>query len=426
MTDWFDEIKPTRVKDVFFKQNTINKLINWATNLRRRNYNSGLRSCLIVTGGVCTGKTTFVDLILKQMNYDLHYYSEDYSLNDFTNSVLSSKKGNKGLLNFFGNIKNNATKDNDNIIVIDNAEYTLKVNLANLTFLRKFIKLQNQMILDKNTETNVIPIVLICDFHNFSKLARVSKLCNIIKLGEIPKKFIYNVAKKFNETKRLKIQNIRSLLTDNLYENIKFMYLYYLSKRARLLFNHKFDSAEFIRKHENKRNLISMNDIVYSCLNVADTNDYFSIHDYCLGNFKLDGILFENYLRNLAHLDKKEETPIEYLLEVMSSCVDSFSFGDYFAYSSNLIDNDLDQGADFNESVSRIAYDIFAVTSFHASLPCSKIKDKKFKMHRSFTRNYSAMYTHTKFKKDYLYDFYIKKIGKTIDEKPQVSSGTWN
>lgn len=85
---FIDKYKSIHYKDVCGNKNNIKKIIDWFYN-----WNLNTKKCLLLTGPVGIGKTLSIELICKNLNYDIIY------LNDEKLESLIEKNNNKSLYN---------------------------------------------------------------------------------------------------------------------------------------------------------------------------------------------------------------------------------------------------------------------------------------------------------------------------------------
>jgi replication factor C subunit 1 len=183
---WVEKYKPKLVNEIIGNKQEILTLNEWLNNFwkiketitkkvygekktsktKKRSKKNDSNSCLLITGNHGIGKTTFVELILKNDNYEIHYLS----LNDF--------KDGKSFQQYIQTITNvntmtNYLKNTKKIaIIVDKLEtITSKLGKTNI------IKLQKD-----NDIYWHLPIIFISSNKHTKLLSLLKKSCEKIKM----------------------------------------------------------------------------------------------------------------------------------------------------------------------------------------------------------------------------------------------------
>jgi replication factor C subunit 1 len=150
--EWIEKYRPIKISDLVVNTNAVNDIINWLktfddtktqflqlknnkksrSNKKQTDDDVKYESCMVITGGHGHSKTCTVDIILKEMNYDIYYLDiKKIKLCKDINSIITQSMISPNILSVLtrGAIKKH-------IIVVDNLESitssTEKASILNL------------------------------------------------------------------------------------------------------------------------------------------------------------------------------------------------------------------------------------------------------------------------------------------------------
>lgn len=150
--EWIEKYRPSKISDLIVNSYAVNDIKNWLTsfdnmkhqflqlknnkksrsNKKQSDDDVKYESCMVITGGHGHGKTCTVDIILKEMNYDIYYLDiKKIKLCKDINTIITQSMISPNILS----VLSGATVKK-HIIVVDNLESitssTEKASILNL------------------------------------------------------------------------------------------------------------------------------------------------------------------------------------------------------------------------------------------------------------------------------------------------------
>lgn len=262
-----DEYKPMNYKDICGNKKNIDNIINWFSN-----WDNHKNKCMLLSGPIGIGKTLSIELICKNLKYDIIYYNNENL--DF----LIKKTDNKSIYN------------KRKVLIIDGCEFLDKyeINIILNSIINNIIKSPIVLICNEKSEY-MKNIVDLCYETRFTKLdindikPHIKKIC----LKEKIIKSDYEI----NKTILLKMFDIRAIINDiNFYNNIesnviKDLFLNVDETYNQIInnkkydlnikINHYFDNYEQLDKYIYENEYINNDNIedVYKHLDILSFSD---------------------------------------------------------------------------------------------------------------------------------------------------------
>lgn len=99
-TTWLEFFKPKKISDLETNPKAVQAILNWIKNFNnikntKPTTKSSIKSCLLITGNHGVGKSVTIEVILQELNYDIHYTTTSDIKNckntkDYMNKILNN------------------------------------------------------------------------------------------------------------------------------------------------------------------------------------------------------------------------------------------------------------------------------------------------------------------------------------------------
>lgn len=299
---WIEKYKPKNRIDFIGNKQEINKLYNWLNTFYDKSNNM---SSAIIIGGHGVGKTSIINILLKETGYDIkNIYSND----------LKNKDINDGFQLSFTN-------------QIINKKYALVINnLENITI--KSEKNNLIQIYKSNKENKLFPLILISNLQhskiieNFKQKSLTIELINptMYQLRNFVKDIAYKESMIFEDN-----DIIDKIIHFSQFDIRKLLYILqdlYFTFDVKKITNENFKQYQ----HNSQKKNIDIGLVPSS----KELLDHYKGINYCMQLYESDKVLlplmiYENYYRRLFSQKNIEDNKI---LELMSKIINSISYGD--------------------------------------------------------------------------------------------------
>jgi DNA polymerase III delta prime subunit len=270
-----------------------------------------LKKGIYIYGDPGIGKTTFINKILQDLNYDIiHYDAGDVRNTAVIENITKNKMAENNILSLFNKTKKKIIIIMDEIDGMNNGD---KGGINKLITLIRPKKTKKQ----KLEETTIIPIICIGNYQTDKKIKDLMKVCHVIQL---------------NVPTNQQISNILDCMLDIKDASLKNTFVKYihgdLTKLNNLCFIYKNDPTFFTQDRINTIFQSKMNNDNNKLITKKLINNYYSIDKHLQTINETDrtsvGLLWhENIIDTIQEVDKKYSIPF-YLEQLNNIC-----FADY-------------------------------------------------------------------------------------------------
>lgn len=331
--NWIEKYKPTRISDLISSRKTIKQIYDWlfTYNKNKRellklinekskkiNKNSSFRSCMLLTGNHGVGKSITIDVIAKQLKYDVKklnvsIFKSEKNLGDVISKILMED-------NILSMGNNDKTKKK--IIIIDELEsITSAIEKNAISSLQKL-----------NDTKMYCPIIFISNDNHRKLIANIKKTAFWVKLFPPYESEMIRLLMKISDSEKIiyKDDEIICKIINLVQGDIRRLILIlYDLKNA---YNNSIITHEKITKYIESTNEKDIELNLYDATNEI-LHDYKSVN-HCLRLYESNKVLLplmiqQNYI---PYILKNNETNIELVHKVS----DLLSYGDiieYYIYS---------------------------------------------------------------------------------------------
>jgi len=223
--DWLLKYKPNKIKDLTTNTGAVKKICDWLLNydktkkealqfiskMKNRNSkrkcreNVNLKSCMLITGNHGVGKTTTIDVVLKEMGYDV---------NKITISILKSDKRIEDTIGKILSQKNiltliNAVNNQKKAIIIDELESIVSNN-------------EKQCIITLQKLNDIhwyCPIIFISNNQHNKLLSNINKLSFTVKMFPPYMSDMRHILYKISQNEKITYYPTSCQVTDKILEH---------------------------------------------------------------------------------------------------------------------------------------------------------------------------------------------------------------
>jgi DNA polymerase III delta prime subunit len=302
-TLWLEKYNPKKISDIVGHKEIISQIIEWITNFSKSN-----NSSLIISGNHGIGKNITINLILKELNYDIIYIS--------SSNIKDNKSINKILIKndsieFFKSNKKSA-------IIIDNTE--------NIT-----LSTEKNMLLElykENEKKKILPIFFLTNEQHSKLISDIKKTCYEIKFTvPLINDFLVYI-KNICKLEDINITDEKILLNIIKFTQFDIRKLIYILQDLKFTFGNTLidlcKCKKYFQSTQKKNMDIGLFDSTKELL-----DNYKSI-DKCLNLYETEKVLlplmiFENYPKSV--LNRNYSNGVNFY-ESISKISDSISMGD--------------------------------------------------------------------------------------------------
>ena len=275
------------------------------------------KSGIYIYGDSGIGKTTFINNIIKNLNYDIIYYDNTIVRNkQLIDSISSLNMSNNNVLSLF-------KKKIKIVVVLDEID---GINIGDKAAINSLIKLLRIKKTKKQQLENITscPVICINNNQNDKKINELINVCNSFKLNTPSNGEILNILKLimpniFND--KINISSL-SIFQKNILNYIDNN----LNKLQNIIkfYNHNILYKKFINNFETNE-ILNESNIKYITQNILENYYGFSKHELLndTNRTTVSLLLHENVITLLDNLDTKNKINIYYKL------LENFKFSDY-------------------------------------------------------------------------------------------------
>ena len=275
------------------------------------------KSGIYIYGDSGIGKTTFINNIIKNLNYDIIYYDNTIVRNkQLIDSISSLNMSNNNVLSLF-------KKKVKIIVVLDEID---GINIGDKTAINSLIKLLRIKKTKKQQLENITscPVICINNNQNDKKINELINVCNSFKLNTPSNTEILNILKLIMPNIFNNKTNISSL---SIFQKNILNYIdNNLNKLQNIIkfYNHNILYKKFINNFETNE-ILNESNIKYITQNILENYYGFSKHDLLndTNRTTVSLLLHENVITLLDNLETKNKINVYYKL------LENFKFSDY-------------------------------------------------------------------------------------------------
>ncbi len=275
------------------------------------------KSGIYIYGDSGIGKTTFINNIIKNLNYDIIYYDNTIVRNkQLIDSISSLNMSNNNVLSLF-------KKKIKIVVVLDEID---GINIGDKTAINSLIKLLRIKKTKKQQLENITssPVICINNNQNDKKINELINVCNSFKLNTPSNTEILNILKLIMPNIFNNKTNISSL---SIFQKNILNYIdNNLNKLQNIIkfYNHNILYKKFINNFETNE-ILNESNIKYITQNILENYYGFSKHELLndTNRTTVSLLLHENVITLLDNLDIKNKINIYYKL------LENFKFSDY-------------------------------------------------------------------------------------------------
>ena len=282
---WTEKYKPTKISDISFNLDKINKIKDWLINLKT----SKLQNNIIISGCHGIGKNSVINILLNNTGYISKILSSNNvknkkSLDEIIN--ISKKKYNVShILTNYNNCLNNPIA-----LIIDDTETISLTNEKNSLI---------ELCKNNNVE-KILPIIFIANNHHCKFKDDLKKVC-IEYIFDQPKNTdLLIIMKKIMETQNIKINDIKVINSIINYTQYDIRRLIIILQDIYLTYNNVEIDQNKLRQYfcySQKKDIeISLFDATKNILNnIKSINEYMDMYE--ANKILLPLMIYENYFR---------------------------------------------------------------------------------------------------------------------------------